>query len=59
LPVSLEVADRWGRLNAPGSRPVVDTLMAATALVHGLTLATRNLADVAGIGVPVFNPFEA
>jgi toxin FitB len=58
LPVDAEVAQEWGRLSAQ-RRPVVDSLMAATAKVHGLTLVTRNVSDVAGLGVPVVDPFEA
>lgn len=57
LPVTPAIADRWGRLSAGRSRPVIDTLMAATALVHGLTLVTRNGADVDGTGVEVLDPF--
>jgi predicted nucleic acid-binding protein len=38
--------------------PVVDALLAATASVNGLVLVTRNAADVAGLGVPILNPFE-
>jgi predicted nucleic acid-binding protein len=58
LPVSAAVADAWGRLNVPDPLPVVDGLMAATALVHGLTLVTRNTADVARTGVALLNPFN-
>jgi predicted nucleic acid-binding protein len=57
LPVTAEVAQQWGRLNVPRQPPVIDGLMAATALVHRLTLVTRNVQDVAGTGVPVINPF--
>ncbi|MBX6744890.1 MAG: type II toxin-antitoxin system VapC family toxin, partial [Acetobacteraceae bacterium] len=39
--------------------PVVDALLAATALVHDLVLVTRNTADVEGLGVQVLNPFES
>jgi toxin FitB len=57
LPVTPAVADRWGRIAAARSLPVVDGLLAATALVHDLTLVTRNVDDVEGTGVRVFNPF--
>lgn len=53
------VAEQWGRLTAMRPGAVVDTLMAATALVHGLVLVTRNVKDVAWTGVPCLNPFEA
>ena len=39
--------------------PVIDSLLAATAMVHGLTLVTRNVDDVKRTGVPCLNPFEA
>jgi predicted nucleic acid-binding protein len=58
LPVDVEVAEEWGRLNARQPGSVVDTLMAATALVHGLVLVTRNVKHVAWTGVPCLNPFE-
>lgn len=58
LPVDRAVADEWGRLSAIRTVPAVDGLLAATAKVHGLTLATRNTADVAGLGISVLNPFE-
>lgn len=57
LPVDDAVADRWGRLNVPNPVPAIDGLLAATALVHGMTLVTRNVADVASTGVAVHNPF--
>jgi toxin FitB len=63
LAIDLAVADRWGRLVAQAdlkSRlPVIDGLLAATALQHNLTLVTRNTKDVAETGVPVFNPWVA
>jgi len=57
LPVSQEVADQWGRLGVPDPLPAVDALMAATALVHGLTLVTRNIADFGLTGVQLVDPF--
>ena len=58
LPIDVRVAEVWSRLNVPDPRPVVDTLLAATAIVHGLTLVTRNVGDVAETGVSVLNPFD-
>lgn len=59
LGVSQPVADEWGRMNALRPLPVIDSLLAATAKVHGLTLVTRNAADVAGSGADCLNPFDA
>ena len=59
LPVDLATAEEWGRLNVPNPVPVIDGLLAATAKVHGLTLATRNVKDVARTGVEFVNPFES
>ena len=58
LAVDLLVAEEWGRLNVPDPLPVIDGLLAATAKVHGLTLATRNVKDVVHSGAHVVNPFE-
>jgi toxin FitB len=58
LPVDQKVAQNWGRLNARSSFPVVDSLLAATAEAHGLTLVTRNLKDIERSGVRCINPFE-
>jgi predicted nucleic acid-binding protein len=58
LPVDVAVAEEWGRLNVPDPIPVIDGLLAATARIHGLTLATRNTKDAARTGVQVVNPFE-
>jgi toxin FitB len=57
LPFTDEVADCWGRLTARTPLAVTDSLIAATALTHGLTVATRNMADFIPSGVPVVNPF--
>lgn len=58
LPIGEAVADEWGRLSAGRTVAAVDGLLAATARVHGLILATRNTADMAGLGTALFNPFE-
>jgi len=58
LPVDQKVADEWGRMNAVATRPAIDSLLAATARVHGLTVVTRNTKDVARTGVPCLNPFS-
>lgn len=50
-------AERWGKLNVPDPLPVVDGLLAATALTHDLTLVTRNGRDVATTGVRILDPF--
>ena len=59
LPVDTAVAEQWGRINAVRPLPVIDALLAATAKANGLTLVTRNVADVAELDVDVLNPFEA
>ena len=59
LPVDLAIADRWGALNVPDPLPTVDGLLAATALVHHLTLVTRNVRDFERTGAIVLNPFAA
>ncbi|HET7388412.1 MAG TPA: type II toxin-antitoxin system VapC family toxin [Nocardioidaceae bacterium] len=57
VPVTLRIAEMWGRLNAPDPLPAVDSLLAATALVHGWTLVSRNEADLETTGVPLLNPW--
>jgi predicted nucleic acid-binding protein len=52
------VADQWGCMSAIRSVPVIDGLLAATALTYGLTLVTRNDRDVEGLGATVLNPFK-
>lgn len=58
LPVDLSVSEEWGRINVPDRLPVIDGLMAATALVNDLTLVTRNTSDLETSTVPTLNPFE-
>jgi predicted nucleic acid-binding protein len=64
LPVTYSIADRWGLLH--GERQLrgaplnmADGLIAATALEHDLTVVTRNVKDFAGLGVMIFNPWDA
>jgi predicted nucleic acid-binding protein len=61
LPVDAPVADRWGRLIAQAGRPlpVIDSLLAATALVHGLALVTRNLKDFQYPQLKILDPWAA
>jgi len=59
LPIDTAVAKRSAALHVPAPRPVIDTLIAATALVHGMTVVTRNVADFQSAGVSLLNPWEA
>jgi len=63
LPIDDAIAERWGAVSAMAAAsgkpvPVVDGLLAATALHHNLTLVTRDSSDVAGTGVPTLNPWQ-
>jgi predicted nucleic acid-binding protein len=57
IPVDGRVADLWGRLNVPDPLPLIDGLLAATAIAHGMTFVTRNVRQVARTGVDIHNPF--
>lgn len=57
LPIDEPIAEAWAYLGVPDQLPFVDGLLAATAKVHGLTLVTRNTADVVRTGVSIINPF--
>lgn len=59
LAVDRLIAEEWGRMNVPDPLPAVDGLLAATAKVIGLTLATRNVTDVERTGVNCVDPFAA
>jgi predicted nucleic acid-binding protein len=64
LPVTRNIADRWGQITIQAKREGIsistpDGLIAATAIEHRLTLATRNVKDFAGIDLPIFNPWDA
>jgi predicted nucleic acid-binding protein len=58
VPIDADIAEEWGRLSSIRSLPVVDGLLAATASIHKMTLVTRNLRDMEGTGVLLFNPWE-
>ena len=57
LPVDIAVAQRSARLHVPDPRPVRDALIAGTALAHGMTVVTRNVADFEPTGVLILNPW--
>jgi predicted nucleic acid-binding protein len=57
LPVDRAVALRCAPLHVPDPRPERDAFIAATALAHGMTVVTRNVADFAPTGVPLLNPW--
>ncbi len=57
LPITADIADRWGRLSPVQPLPVTDGLIAATALEYKLTVVTRNVADFLRTGVNTLNPF--
>jgi predicted nucleic acid-binding protein len=63
LSVDAAVMERWAQLQATSEQagrrlPLMDSLLAATALSHGLTLVTRNTADFKGLSVPLFDPWQ-
>jgi len=58
LPVDDKVADQWGRLGLRKPVPILDAFLAATALVHGLTIISRDAEGFRDTGVPVINPFS-
>jgi len=60
LSVDLPVTQRWGHSQAQARRPLpaIDSLLAATALQHNLSLVTRNVRDFAGMGLNLVNPWD-
>jgi predicted nucleic acid-binding protein len=58
LPLTVNIARRWGRLSAQIGNKNVDGAIAATALEHGLTVVTRNIVHYTATGVAIVNPFE-
>lgn len=59
LSFDADCAHVWGRLMAPHPQHPIDKQIAAIALLHDLTVVTRNAADFAGTGVKLLNPFSA
>jgi predicted nucleic acid-binding protein len=59
LPVDTAVALRCALLHVPDPRPERDAFIAGTALAHGMTVVTRNVADFTPTGVPLLNPWDA
>jgi toxin FitB len=59
LSVDEPIAEAWALLNVPDPLPLIDGLLAATAKVYGLTLVTRNVADISRTGVSLLNPFSS
>ncbi|WP_347986650.1 hypothetical protein [Methylomonas sp. AM2-LC] len=57
LPVTISTAERWGRLNVADPFPVVDSLLAATALEHDLILVTSNVEVMQRTEIQLLNPF--
>jgi len=62
LSIDKAIIDRWGRLRGTALRnartfPVIDSMLAATALTHGLTIVTRNVEDISDTGVAIRNPW--
>ncbi len=63
LDLTIDVMDKWGRLQGQSesngkSLPIIDSLIAATAFIHGMTVATRNVKDLEACGIPVRNPWD-
>lgn len=59
LPITTEIALAWGRIAAGRTRDTADALIAATALVHGLTLVTRNTRDFADLPLKLLDPWAS
>ena len=57
LPIDLAITRLWGVMAASRSRSVIDTLLAATAIHHGMTLVTRNTKDIEDTPVVLHNPW--
>lgn len=58
LAVTGRISEQWGRMMARQTKPVIDSLLAATALTYKLTMATRNVNDFKNAGIELVNPFQ-
>jgi predicted nucleic acid-binding protein len=58
LPIDADIGQVWGALRAPHAEHAINKLIAATALMHDLTVVTRNVDDFVGTGVALLNPFK-
>lgn len=58
IQVDTAIAEEWGRLSAIRPLQAIDGLLAATAVVHGLRIVTRNVRDFDGLGVPLIDPWR-
>lgn len=58
LPIDETIAETWALLGIPNPLPLIDSLLAATAKVHGLILVTRNITDIESTGVQLLDPFS-
>jgi predicted nucleic acid-binding protein len=59
LAIELDIVEEWGWMSVPNPMPAIDGLIAATAKARGLTLVTRNTADMERAGVSMLNPWQA
>jgi predicted nucleic acid-binding protein len=58
LGIDVEIALLWGKMRVPNSQHALDKLIAATALIYGMTVVTRNIKDFENTGVNLLNPFK-
>ena len=59
LPVDQQTAEIWAEIGVDRTLPVIDSLLAATAIARNLVFVTRNIRDISDCGVRLLNPFEA
>jgi len=58
IDIDFAIAETWGRISARRSLPVIDGLLAATALVHGMVFVSRNTRDFSDTGITLLNPWD-